>query len=79
MNCDYCGLATGAVASWEVSAGVWPGDGMTRYVCDVHLASAVRHVSARGEVRLWPANSAYREGLSAVLPLPLAVERRAAA
>lgn len=48
MDCDYCGLARGVVAQWEVTAGEWPGDGMTRYVCDDHLDAARGHVSHAG-------------------------------
>ncbi|MFI7073600.1 hypothetical protein [Micromonospora sediminicola] len=47
MECDYCGLATGVYARWEVSHGA-PGDGLTRYPCDQHLAAAYRHVAQVG-------------------------------
>lgn len=50
MDCDYCGLATGRPARWQVTAGMWPGDGLTRYVCDQHLADACRHVSSSGDL-----------------------------
>lgn len=58
MNCYYCGLVTGRVARWEVSTGE-PGAGMTRYVCDAHLAAAYRHVAQVGEVSVSATNSAY--------------------
>jgi hypothetical protein len=58
VECDYCGLATGAVAAWEVTTGE-PGDGMTRYPCDLHLASAYRLVGQVGEVRLFETNRSY--------------------
>lgn len=59
MDCDYCGLATGAVAVWEVTAGPWPGDNTTRYVCDEHRAAAEGIVGQAGEVRVFPANGTY--------------------
>lgn len=55
MRCDYCGWVTGALAVWEVSTGA-PGDGMTRYPCDEHLAAACRKVSEVGPVRLFEHN-----------------------
>lgn len=60
MNCDYCGWHTGAVARWEVTTGA-PGDGMTRYPCDEHLASAYRHVAQKGEVTVIEHNRGYTD------------------
>ncbi|MER7331637.1 MULTISPECIES: hypothetical protein [unclassified Micromonospora] len=61
MDCDYCGQATGAVAQWEVTAGVYPGDGMTRYVCGQHRESAEEHVGYAGKVLVFPTNRSYIE------------------
>lgn len=58
MDCDYCGLATGIPARWEVSTG-YPGDGMTRYVCELHRGPAERHVAQVGPVTVVPTNSDY--------------------
>ncbi len=58
MDCDYCGLATGEPARWEVTTGA-PGDGMTRYVCGAHRESAERLVAQVGPVELYPVNSFY--------------------
>lgn len=66
MECDYCGLVTARLAVWEVTTGAWPGDGMTRYVCDEHLAAAHGLVGQVGEVRVLPTNRGH-------------IERRAAA
>lgn len=52
MDCDYCGLAIGAPAQWEVTTGEGPGDGMTRYVCAPHLQAARGHVGQTGPVRV---------------------------
>lgn len=52
MDCDYCGLATGVPAVWEVTTGE-PGDGMTRYVCGPHLWPAFGHVRQVGPVSLF--------------------------
>ncbi|MEV1013745.1 MULTISPECIES: hypothetical protein [unclassified Micromonospora] len=57
MSCDYCGLATDEPARWEVSSGRFPGDGMTRYVCEVHRGSAEQHVAQLGDVFVFPMNS----------------------
>ena len=58
MECDYCGLATGEPARWEVSTGA-PGDGMTRYVCDPHRVPAEQHVGQVGPVLVFATNSDY--------------------
>lgn len=58
MDCDYCGLATGEPARWEVSTGA-PGDGMTRYVCGLHREAAERHVAQVGPVTVLRTNSDY--------------------
>lgn len=60
MECSYCGMSTGAFAQWEVSTGA-PGEGMTRYPCDQHLAAAYRHVAQVGEVRMFEHNRRDRE------------------
>ncbi len=59
MDCDYCGLATGVPARWEVSSARFPGDGMTRYVCEAHRGSAEGHVGQLGDVFVFPINSEY--------------------
>lgn len=50
MNCDYCGLNSGVPARWEVTTGDYPGNGITRYPCDKHLAAACGHVAQVGPV-----------------------------
>lgn len=60
MNCDYCGLHTGTPARWQVSTGEWPGDGMTRYVCDPHLPAACGHVEQVGPVTVTETNRHHR-------------------
>lgn len=60
MECDYCGLATGEPARWEVSTGA-PGDGMTRYPCDRHLPAALRKVAEVGTPTVFETNRAYMD------------------
>lgn len=55
MECDYCGQSTGEYARWEITTGA-PGDGMTLYPCDTHMAAAWRHVAEKGEVTVVPHN-----------------------
>jgi hypothetical protein len=76
MCCDYCGLATGAVACWEVSSGA-PGDGMTRYVCGRHLVAAVAQVGLTGRVQVFPTNTVFweRQQVAEVVVLPQPAER----
>lgn len=71
MTCDYCGLATGAVACWEVCTGA-PGDGMTRYVCGPHLEPARAQVALVGPVQVFPTNVEYwqRQQPAVVVVLP---------
>lgn len=64
MDCDYCGLATGKVARWEVSTGA-PGDGMTRYPCDLHREAAEHHVAQVGPVLVFAMNRDYLNRRSA--------------
>lgn len=75
MDCDYCGLATGAVARWEVSTGA-PGDGMTRYVCGPHLDPARAQVALTGPVQVFPTNVEYwrRQRPAVVVVLPSWIE-----
>lgn len=64
MNCDYCGFESGVIARWEVSTGDWPGNGMTRYCCDLHLPAACGHVAQVGPVTVAETNR-YRTPRSA--------------
>lgn len=63
MDCDYCGDR--ALARWEVTAGDFVGDGMTRYACDSHVDAARGHVAQLGLVvsvlELQPSKGTIRE------------------
>lgn len=48
MDCDYCGQH----AKWEVTADR-PGDGMTRYVCQLHVDSAREHCRQVGDTNVY--------------------------
>lgn len=52
MDCDYCGQP----ALWEVTTGTWPGDGMTRYVCQRHVDAAREHCRQVGDTNVYELN-----------------------